>query len=287
LVDVDRRPRQPVAGARQLRPLVGRQLALVQASRVDAALGAHQPAGHLLTRHLEREHGDRPLLADADVGGHVQRQRGLPHAGAGGQDQQVRVLKARRQLVEVAIAGGDAGQVLLRLVELCDPLERLGQQVGHRAEVVRDPLVGDREHDLLGLVDDLLWLAQALESDPGDLGAGVDQVPERARIADDLGVPQCVGYRGNGRRQGVHHGLAADLVDQAAALERVEDGDRIDRLALAVHRQHGLVEELVRPAVEVLRPQHLGHDRNRVRRDQHRAQHRFFRVQILWRKRLG
>ena len=100
-------------------------VAAAQALGVDLALGAHEPRGHLLARHLEREDRDRHALADADVRGDVERERGLAHARAGGEHDQVGVLEAGGEVVELAEAAGDAGQVAAVVGELGEAVERL------------------------------------------------------------------------------------------------------------------------------------------------------------------
>ena len=107
--------------------------------------------------------------------------------------------------------------------------------------------------------------------------------PVRRGVADDLGVVAGVGRRRHRRRERVDDGLPADVVEHAAVVERARERDRVDDLALAVHLEDGAVDGRVRPAVEVLGLQQLRDDRDRVLRDQHRAEDRLLGVDVLGR----
>jgi hypothetical protein len=58
--------------------------------------------------------------------------------------------------------------------------------------------------------------------------AGPDQPAERRRLADDLRVVVGVGGRGCDRGQLVDPELAADVLELAALVELVSEGDRVD-----------------------------------------------------------
>ena len=165
--------------------------------------------------------------------------------------------------------------------QLGEAVERLLEQRLHVLEVAGDALVGDPEHDLLGPVDQLGRLADALVAERGDLGAGPDEAAVGGGVADDLGVVARVCHRRHGRRQRVHDRLAADLVEQAAVGEGVGERDRVDVLAPPVHLQDRLVDGGVRAAVEVARLQQLRDDRDGVAGHEHGAEHRLLGVQVL------
>jgi hypothetical protein len=63
----------------------------------------------------------------------VRDERGLPHPGSGGEDDEVGPLQPGGELVEVVEAGGQPGDRRVVLVQLLDQFEGLGQQVLHRA----------------------------------------------------------------------------------------------------------------------------------------------------------
>ncbi len=137
VVDVDRRLRQPVARRGEARPVVGRELARAQALRLDLRLRAHEALRDLGLRHLEREQRHGRLAAHGEVRRHAEREARLSHARPRGEDDEVPGLEAGRQLVEVAEAARDAGDVGPLLVERGDALEARLQQLLDVAEVAR------------------------------------------------------------------------------------------------------------------------------------------------------
>ena len=88
--------------------------------------------------------------------------------------------------------------------------------------------------------------------------------------------------RGRHRRdQGVQIGRPADPAQQPAAVQLGGHRHRVGRLAPPVEIQDGVVDVLVRRAVEVAGPQPLQHVGDRVLAQQHAAQHRLLGREIL------
>ena len=71
--------------------------------------------GELRLRHLERKEGDRLLVLGGDVLRDVAHERRLTEGGPRRHDDQVARLKAAQLRVEVAEAGGRAGDRLVAL----------------------------------------------------------------------------------------------------------------------------------------------------------------------------
>ena len=65
-----------------------------------------------------------PLPGLGDVVGDVGGERGLAHAGAAGEDDQVGGLQAAHLAVEVVQAGGEAGQLAVALIGAAPPCRR-------------------------------------------------------------------------------------------------------------------------------------------------------------------
>ena len=169
------------------------------------------------------------LEAHAEVRGHAERERRLPHRRARREDHEVARLEARREPVEVAEAARDAGDVDAGLVELRDPLEALGEERADVREVAADPLLGEVEDDLLGPVDELGRLADSAPAEPRDLLARLDEPAERRGLLDDPRVVVDVRRRRDERRELGDPRAAADLLELAALLELVRERDRVDR----------------------------------------------------------
>ena len=109
-----------------------------------------------------------------------------------------------------------------------------------------------------------------------DLVVGVQVAPQHRVLADDARVLADVADSGDGAREQVDRGAAADAVEQAALLEVLDERERVDRLADRVEVEHGLEDQAVRLAIEVLGLEALVDDQRRQRgvRQQHRARRR-------------
>ena len=188
VVHVDRRLHQPVARRRQARPVVRSETAGSEALRLDLRLAAHHPLRHLGLRHLEREEGDRRLVAHAEVRGDAEAERRLPHRRARGEDHEVSRLEARGEEIELPEAGRDPGDLGARLVELRDALEALLEEHLDVREVARRPLLSELEDDLLRAVDEVGHLALPLLPEPDDLLARADEPAQRRHLLDDARV---------------------------------------------------------------------------------------------------
>ena len=112
----------------------------------------------------------------------------LPDARPGSQDDQVRLLQAAGQLVEVAIAGRDAEQVALVLVDEVDALEIALEHLRDRLVVVNLVRLRDIEDGLLGLVEDIVQVARLVVAERHHLGAGADEPAAGGAIGDRVGV---------------------------------------------------------------------------------------------------
>ena len=156
-------------------------------------------------------------------------------------------------------------------------------------ELARHALLREVEHDLLGAVDELDRLTGPVEAEPRDVVAGADQPAQRRHLADDARVVRRVRRRRHERRELVHALGAADRVERPGAVELVDDGDRVDRLALRVEREDRLVDVAVALAVEVRGADvgGLGDRPDRQRREHHCAEDRLLGIEILRRDRGG
>jgi hypothetical protein len=62
--------------------------------------------------HFQGEQGDAGAVLHSGVAGDIEGQAGLAHAGAPGDDDEVRALEPGEELVQAGEAGGDVGQAL-------------------------------------------------------------------------------------------------------------------------------------------------------------------------------
>ena len=102
---------------------------------------------------------------DRRVLGDVQREARLADGRPGRDDDQVALLEARRELVQVHEAGGDPAQLAAVRVQVVQPVVGGVEELLELAEAGGDPPVGDLEQLRLRAVDGLLDLRRILVAD--------------------------------------------------------------------------------------------------------------------------
>jgi hypothetical protein len=210
--------------------------------------------GELGLGHLEREQGDRLAVLDGGVLGDVGGEGRLAHRWAGGQHDQVPVLEAAGEVVDVGEAGGRAREADVRARELLELVDLLVEDGLDRAHLGHAALVADLEQRRLGALDQLARLAAVGQHLGLDLAGRLEDAPHQGVVADDAGVIEHGADRGDHRRQRVDVGLAAGLVEHSLAAQVVADRERVDRLGirLLLEADHRLEDVLVAGAVEVV-----------------------------------
>src|SRR5687768_8910448 len=245
-------------------PVGGGQESGTHGLRVDLRLGAQHALDELLRRHLEAQHEHGAAERDAHVLGDVEREGRLSHAWASGDDDEIRRLEARRLEIELLEAGGDAGDVLLPLVEPLDVLERVLEDFADGQRAALQPPLGETEDTLLGVVDERLHLVLGVEGLRDDLRRRLDELAEDRHVAHDRRVGAEVG----GDRRLFHEegdgGRTADELDLVGAAQLLAERERVDGRAAIEQREHRLVERAMRLRVEVRGAEHLDHARQRL-----------------------
>ena len=219
-----------------------------------------------------------------DVVGDVGGERGLAHAGTAGEDDQVGRLQAAHLDVEVAQAGGDAGQFAVAL-------KRFRRHVDGRGEGLRKALeaaviaAGFRQfiQPALGILDlgARREIHRRIEGDIDHVLADPDQVAAQRQLIDRppviLGVDDGGGFGGEaGEVLADRH--AADVgVGRHEGFQR----DRGRDLAHPNQAAGGLVDGLVDRLEVVLRFEKIRNPVERVIVDQDGAQQALFRLDIV------
>src|SRR5665647_984125 len=267
----------------ELRVVVTRQAAGADLVRADAGRGAHHALAQLLGAHLETEYGDRRLALHGHGLGDVEGQRSLAHAGARRQDDEVGLLKATGALVDALEAAGDAADaaVFLHLVEV---LEVAHQDVPDVLKLGDAALLLDGEDLLLAAVQKVMGVTGVLVAQLGDLVANTDEAAQHALLAHDARVVTGVGRRGHELGQRVHEVAPPGPLQHAVAIELGAERDHVDLLAPVVEREDGAIDEPVCVAVEVVGSERLGDGGDGVGVDQHGAEHRLLRLEVVRRQ---
>jgi len=125
-------------------------------------------------QRITDSHVAHALPARQRLDSRVQRLR-LPHARPPGDDDEVLWLKARGLQVQLLEAGGDAGDVLLALVQALDVLERVLEDLADGERAALQPALGKAEDALLGIVHERLDILLGVE---GLSDLGLDDGPE-------------------------------------------------------------------------------------------------------------
>ena len=147
---------RPLGGLDDLRPAFLGDATLAELLALDHAPARRRSAARARPR-TSRARTARPACRarSAAFSAMLRDQAALAHRRARGDHDQVPRLKPAGHLVEVLEAGRRAGQRGLRDRQLVQLVELLVQQRVDRAEVLLAVVVGDLEHRLLGLLDEL------------------------------------------------------------------------------------------------------------------------------------
>ena len=176
------------------------------------------------------------LHFDADVLGDVERESGLAHRRAAGHDDHVARLQTGGHLVQIVETGRHAGDVggIFPVVKLLDAVDDIAQQRRDGPEALHrfGAGLGDLEHPLLGLVEQLLGVATGgVEGAGGDIVADGDQLSEHGPLVDDFGIAANIGRRRRGVGDFAQIGHAARLLDLVALFDGLVDRHHVGRLA--------------------------------------------------------
>jgi hypothetical protein len=212
----------------------------------------------LLLRHLEAEHADGLAALDGRVQRHVEDETRLAHRGPGRHDHEIRLLKARRHLVEIGEPGRHAGDEAAMLLQLLDELVAGVDEVADLDEPRAEPVFGDLEDRPLRFVQQIVGVLLGVVRPDQDLVGRLDQATQRGFLLDDLGVVLDVGRPRHAVRQRRDVGRAAHFLQFAGSRELILDGDEIDRFVPVDQLDDDVEQPPVRIPEEVLGVDDLG-----------------------------
>ena len=172
-------------------------------------------------RLLEAEDEDTPLRFVGHRLGDVAHQRGLPHAGTGGQDDQLRSLKPVGFGIEVDKTGAQPADGPFDFQALVDAVPGVDQDVANLQFLGGLLLFQDAEDSLLGRLQDLVRVPRRIITLAKNLGARVNQAALNPFVADDLGVVSGVCRVRDRLTDFRQVGNAADLFDLVSPLDLV------------------------------------------------------------------
>src|SRR5215217_5044793 len=195
----------------------------------------------------------------------------LPHRRPRGEYDQVALVEARGEAVEVFEARLDAGYLALLLVEALDHLEGAGRELGDGREMFPESPVGDTIDELLGRVERLANVLGLPESILGDAAPDVYDRPQERLAAHDVSVPARVRSRRDALDDLENVRPAAYPLELVDAPQFVCERELVYGLAARVQTHHGPVDDPVYLGVEVLCSKPLRDNRDSRLRNEHRT----------------
>src|SRR6266852_1849880 len=238
VVDPDGRGGDGAKGFGHAAPVFAGEMAGAEFVGVDLGDGGDEALEERLLGHFEAEHGDGLAGANSDVFGEVEGQRGFSLRGARGKDEQLGRLQTGGELVQLDVAGGDAGDALAFAEDFFEALEVVANDVLDREEADADAVFGDGEDGGFGVVEDGVGAIFALEGALLDVVRGMDEIAEDGFFFDDARVVLDVGDAGHAVGEGGEVRRAAGGFEIAAAVELFGEGDEVDGLLALAEGDH-------------------------------------------------
>src|SRR6267143_5358392 len=205
---------------------------------VDLRDGGDEALEEGLLGHFEAEDGDGLAGADGDVFGEVEGQRGFSLRGTRGEDEQLGGLQAGGQLVQLDVAGGDAGDAFAFAEDFFEALEIVADDVLDGDEAGADAVFGELEDGGFGVVEDGVGAVVALEGALLNVVRGVDEIAEDGFFFDDARIVLDVGDARHAIGEGGEIGRAAGGFEIAAAVKLFGESDEVDGLLAFTEGDH-------------------------------------------------
>src|SRR5215208_4355454 len=205
----------------------------------------------------------------------------LPHRRPRGEYDQVALVEARGEAVEVFEACLDARYLALLLVEALDHLQGARRELGDGREMFPESPVGDAIDELLGRVERLANVLGLPESILGDAAPDIYDRPQERLTAHDVGVPASVRSRRDALDDLEDIWPSAYPLELVDAPQFVRERELVYGLAARVQTHHGPVDDPVHLGVEVLGGKPLRNNRHSRLRNQHRAYYSPLSIQVV------
>ena len=193
VVDEQRRFAQTADRVGEPVPVPFGDVAGLEPARFDMRLCREQPLRELDRSHLHREEQHGTARGHRGVRGRAERERGLARTGSRCDHDQVRRLQSEQETVELAITGGEPGQVAVVPVQGLELVERLLQRIGDPDHAVGHAVLGNLEDERLGAVERVDDVVGRLVAHLGDLARDADEPPQQRELVDDARVMPRVG----------------------------------------------------------------------------------------------
>ena len=211
--------------------LVTVQLAVAELGLVHLGPGTKQTLCQLHAVHFQTKEGHVLVVVDGSVGRDGQGKRGLSHARTGRQDNQVRILEAVGQLVQLFDTRGDSRDAVLAVVE---PLQQGRNEILDGLYSTLHLLVGDGENVPLRILDHIVRIEGRVHGLLDGLRGRLDHPAQGGLVLQVFQVPLHVGRRRHRLHQVEKVFPAARLGELAVAFQFRRKGQKVDGSTLAV-----------------------------------------------------
>ncbi len=293
VVDVERHLLHQADRGGQLVEVVLGHLAGTHLVAGDLRLVRQDTGGELFGRHFHREErGDRarPLgIGELGVGGVVRDrggERGLAHARASGEDDQVGVVETAEEIVEVGEAGGHAREAA-RLMGGVGHLQRCLQRARKVGEAARGLAGCGKPVEAFFRLADLVvggGFEVFVEGVVDHVLAERDQLAADEEIVDQVAVLLGVDDADHRGREPGEVARAADAFEFLAAVHHPLQGDRVGGIAALGEDDAELEDLAVGRIREVLRLEEVDDLVDRRVVVENRAQQRLFGLDVVRRR---
>src|SRR5829696_6800581 len=205
----------------------------------------------------------------------------LAHRRPRGEYDQVALVEACGEAVEVFEACLDARYLALLLVEALDHLQGARRELGDGREMFPESPVGDAVDELLSRVERLAHVLGLPESILCDAAPDIYDRPQERLAAHDVSVPARVRSRRDALDDLENVRPAAYPLELVDAPQFVCERELVYGLAARVKSHHGPVDDPMYLGVEVLGGKPLCNNRYSRLRNQHRTNDSPLRIKVV------
>ena len=250
--------------SRKVRPALGVQITLLQATHRNLALGRENTHRQLSTAHLQGKENRRHVVMDSCRTSNIQSQGRLAHTRTSRNHNHLATVQATRQLIKLDKVSRHAVHAI-GTVRVCVNLTHRrfqGLREGH--VVFLRVAIRHRVNLSLRLIHQSINLSLIGITQLSNLRTRLNQAAHNRVLLNNLSVILSVSSSRNRSNQSVQIRRATHTSQLAALLQLIGNRNRIRRATVAIQRKNRLINRLVRRLIEIGRTQALNHIRNSV-----------------------
>src|SRR2546428_7011339 len=262
-------------------PVFAAQVAGAKLVGVNARLRGKQALEERFLGHFQAEDGHGLPEMQGHIFGNVQSQRSFSHGRTRGENDQLGRLQAGGQIVQLRVAGGDAGDTFAFGEDFFEALEAVADQVFDANQSGAGAVFRELKNRRFSPVKNGVGVFFGVERALLDLVRGVNEVPQDGFFFDDPRVVFDVGDVRHAVEKLREIGSAAGGFELAVAMQLFGEGHQVNGLLALVQRDHLLKDAPVMVVEEIFGTQLFDGRVNGVVVHQDGAEDAAFGVKIL------